>query len=337
MSAEPACETYTPCFDWVIQATGSQPTALTYGVVWRYAQMAGARCYASCERLAGHLAWTRQSVMRHLHRLLQLGLVVCANPDVPGVTREYLPVSRERWMAKQGPAASAVATNETPAPVTADAGEQVALPAARETAASQAPSCTVLAGEPVPTADTPADFLLVEAVPSADTPCDLLVQGPVPTGNTRNTIRNTKKKQSGTPADRRDPRIVLLRKLTGRVPPAILREQVLSALGPSPAPERLTGCYRAWCSRGYNPMNYAWLFDWYVRGRVPPPRSGGPESSRTGAAATADLATDAASPGDLAPASVATGDLAAFARWHAYLQAIQEGEQPDEVRRRLNL
>lgn len=330
MSAEPACQTYTPCYDWVIQATGSQATALTYGVVWRYAQMSGARCYASCERLAEHLAWTRQSVMRHLQRLVRLGLIVCANPGVPGVTREYLPVSQERWMAEHGAGESTAATGNRLPGVTVLAAGQAAQPeteaigaAAVEVGAvaSATPEVVAVAqtGEPVPTADTPPDGVTVGPVPSADTPCDILVQGPVPNADTRNTSRSTKKRQSGTPASRRDPRIVLLRKLTGRLPPAILHEQILSALGPSPAPERLTGCYRAWCARGYNPMNYAWLFDWYARGEIPPARSESPKAAAGGAAAAVNA------------------DLVAFSRWQAYQQAIQEGEQPDEVRRRLNL
>ncbi|MFO7695872.1 MAG: helix-turn-helix domain-containing protein [Anaerolineae bacterium] len=262
---EQAFETYTPCYDWVIQATGCQATALTYGVVWRYAQMSGARCYASCERLAGHLAWSRKSVLRHLQRLLALGLIVCANPGVPGVTREYRPVSRERWMAAHGTAGPLAPSRAAAPPDSDDAGEPTAPPAVMATGVVSSGAGAVIAeplpspglsAEPIPTADTPAGPDTREPVPSADTPCDNLDQGPVPNGDTRNTIRNTSKIQVGT-AGRRDPRIVLLRKLTGRMPPAILRAQVLAALGPSPAAERLTECYRAWCARGYNPMNYA--------------------------------------------------------------------------------
>jgi len=40
--------TYTPCFDWVVRAMGSSASALAYGIVWRYAQMQQARCFASC-------------------------------------------------------------------------------------------------------------------------------------------------------------------------------------------------------------------------------------------------------------------------------------------------
>jgi hypothetical protein len=116
---------------------------------------------------------------------------------------------------------------------------------------------------------------------------------------------------------RRDPGIVLLRKLTGRLPPAVLGTQVLGTLGASPDPERLASCYRAWCAR-----------DWYARGEIPPPRAGGPQPLPNEAEA------DPASP---ASASAASASAASFARWQAYQQAIQKGESPDEVRRRLNL
>jgi hypothetical protein len=398
MSDEPGCETYTPCFDWVIQATGSQPAALTYGVVWRYAQMSGARCYASCERLAEHLAWTRQSVMRHLRSLCRLGLVTCANPDQPGVPREYLPVSREHWLAARGleaqaalahprrrrhparrrldsialvpapqdPASQAAAPQEHATPDSAlpiaalDTAQPETLPLVSGPVKSDPPGADPLdtpraeavespsvATEAVACSDgaadaanasgasgtapvTDSDPLEVNAngpVPSADTPCHKIAHPPVTSTDTKKTTRNTSKRRGGT-AVRRDPGIVLLRKLTGRLPPAVLGTQVLGTLGASPDPERLASCYRAWCARGYNPMNYAWLFDWYARGEIPPPRAGGPQPLPNEAEA------DPASP---ASASAATASAASFARWQAYQQAIQKGESPDEVRRRLNL
>jgi len=88
---------------------------------------------------------------------------------------------------------------------------------------------------------------------------------------------------------------------------------LLTALGPDPDEARLASCYAAWCARGYNPLNYAWLLDWYGRGEIGPPRNG----------ASAPPAPDASPE--------------AFARWHAYQIAIQGGEEPDEARRRLDL
>jgi len=303
-------ETYTPCFDWVIEATGCQATALTYGVVWRYAQMSDARCHASCSRLASQLAWSRQSVMRHLRRLLGIGLIVCANPGAAGVTRHYLPVSREEWTARrhapQGIPSEAVATpSEVASQGAADharAAQGVSQPVAPDPVPAQmravpkAASMSPCSGAPVT---------------SEDTPSHRLSQAPVPDADTRNTSSNTKR-DKGT-AQRRDPRILLLRKLTGRLPPAVLQAQVISALGREPDTERLAECYRAWCARGYNPMNYAWLFDWYTAGRIPAAPARGP----------------ATPPSDATPES--------FARWHAYQQAIQQGESPDEARRRLDL
>lgn len=77
--------TYTPCFDWVLQATGDSSTALAYGIIWRYAQMSQHRCYASCERLSAELGWTRQRIMRHLRLLLSRRLITCINPEAVGV------------------------------------------------------------------------------------------------------------------------------------------------------------------------------------------------------------------------------------------------------------
>ena len=102
----------------------------------------------------------------------------------------------------------------------------------------------------------------------------------------------------------------------------MLHKQVLGALGAAPDSERLAECYRAWCARGYNPMNYAWLFDWYARAEIPPPRAGGPQPP-----------PENAEPNSAAPESV----VAAFARWQTYQQAIQKGESPDDAKRRLNL
>jgi hypothetical protein len=82
-------------------------------------------------------------------------------------------------------------------------------------------------------------------------------------------------------------------------------------------------------------MNYAWLFDWYDNERIPPAHDG-----RLGARApvlAAPETTAAVATASVAAASVATASVATFARWQSYQQAIQEGENPDEVRRRLNL
>jgi hypothetical protein len=55
----------------------------------------GGCCYAACERLAGELGWTRQRLMRHIRRLLDLSLITYNNPTALGVPREYIPVAQE--------------------------------------------------------------------------------------------------------------------------------------------------------------------------------------------------------------------------------------------------
>jgi hypothetical protein len=77
-------------------------------------------------------------------------------------------------------------------------------------------------------------------------------------------------------------------------------------------------------------MNYAWLFDWYDNERIPPAHDG-----RLGARAPVLAAPETTAA--VVTASGATASVATFARWQSYQQAIQKGENPDEVRRRLNL
>ena len=108
---------FTPCFDWVVRATGDSTTALAYGIIWRYAQMRGTRCYASCEHLSSELGWTRQRIMRHLRTLLSLRLITCVNPLATGVPREYVPISEEQWDTPSG-ADSQVRAGLKPAPAT---------------------------------------------------------------------------------------------------------------------------------------------------------------------------------------------------------------------------
>jgi len=45
-----------------------------------------------------------------------------------------------------------------------------------------------------------------------------------------------------------------------------LYDPIIEALGETPDIPRLTDCRRAWIARGFKPVNYAWLFEWYQDG-----------------------------------------------------------------------
>ena len=216
--SEQASVQFTPCFDWVVRATGSSSAALAYGVIWRYAQMRGARCYASCERLAENLAWTRQRIMRHIKVLLSHGLIVCMNPRDRGVTREYVPVDEDHWMPASRPhpgMGKADGRGYTPGvcPYKAWEGGDI-LPQGPKPAGggkgdvggADVRGYTArgytrgVAPSGVPGCDTPCPvashlpWVPSPPVPRRDTPCSVASQPPVTSRDTRNTSRITNSK-----------------------------------------------------------------------------------------------------------------------------------------------
>ena len=381
MSAKP---TYTLCFDWVVRVTGSSTLALTYGVIYRYAQMKHAKCYASCERLAGDLGWSRQRIGRHIKQLLQWGLICRVDASEPGITREYVPVSEEEWRATRR--AEGACSDASEHVQVVDDGVDAGASASPEPSKRREP---IAPDEQLPSQGE-------ERVTYCDTPCNKTLHPPVTNRNTRNTTNDTKKRpgrrhasrhapkrsSKGTsgsaprrasgrppaappphasqsvarspsdsqretrgaePPPRRgpDPRtrlpaIQLFRTITGMYPPKARYDDVLAAIGPHPSEDRLRACYREWCARGYNPHGFGWLLDWYAGGnttgsQVPggrfQARASGPARPRNLAPGTCNHPLNAgppASPDD-------------FARWNAYQQAIRNGEDPNEAKRRLGL
>ena len=65
-------EGWTPVFDQVVAEVGLT-TAAVYGIVWRYCQMADGVCRASQETLGARLGMRRETVLRHLRRLVRAG------------------------------------------------------------------------------------------------------------------------------------------------------------------------------------------------------------------------------------------------------------------------
>ena len=176
-------------FDWVIRATGNRSVALTYGVIWRYAQMRAAFCYASCDRLAADLGCSRYSIMRHAQALLALGLLRCVNPDAVGVPHAYLPVSREEWEADRGVDAGAAAPSAD-VPDAAVPNASPATPSTQPVASCHTPRRKTSPPQ-VAKRHTPCRTLPHPPVSLHHTPCGTLQQEPVAPCNTRNTIRNT--------------------------------------------------------------------------------------------------------------------------------------------------
>ncbi len=356
---------FTPFFDWVLRATGDSSTTLAYGVIWRYAQMQGAQmrgaekrgaqkrgaqkrgcCYAGCERLADELGWTRQRLMRHIRRLLELGLITCTNPDAAGVPREYIPAPppppsqppkgpaqepAEEESGRRAPLGGCHAASAPP--------KGAAQSPAEEEAVRRGPlaGCHAVAGchaaTTVPLRDIPRATPAHPPVTPRDAPCPRPSQPPVTAHDTNKTLEETHNNTQRRPEREgkaslreattttanasRAPDLILVQKITGKMPPRAVHERILEVLGPAPSVERLRTCYEEWCIRGYNPHNLAWLLEWYAGGSIPPNKPPGRARQRT-------FDDPAASPEE-------------FARWHDYQQALQQGEDPDAAKRRLGL
>lgn len=78
------------------------------------------------------------------------------------------------------------------------------------------------------------------------------------------------KKEKGRPKVEdlrgRHPAIQAVKAVISRYPKKELWDEIIQFLGDKPEVEKLQSCYLAWIKRGYNPLNYAWLFDWTVTG-----------------------------------------------------------------------
>jgi hypothetical protein len=88
--------------------------------------------------------------------------------------------------------------------------------------------------------------------------------------------------RSGSERDARsrEPAVLLVKAITGRMPPKGLYESVIQALAPPVDEERLRRCYQAWLMRGYKVTNFAWLFEWYAKKGIPEERRNGDGKSR---------------------------------------------------------
>lgn len=78
----------------------------------------------------------------------------------------------------------------------------------------------------------------------------------------------------------KDPAVLLVKKVTARMPPKGLYDSIIQALAPPVDEERLRRCYQAWLMRGYKVTNFAWLFEWYAKKGIPEARRNGEGKSR---------------------------------------------------------
>lgn len=91
----------------------------------------------------------------------------------------------------------------------------------------------------------------------------------------------------------REPAVLLVKKVTGRMPPKGLYDSIIQALAPPVDEERLRRCYQAWLMRGYKVTNFAWLFEWYAKKGIPEERDRGNGEGKTRVEAQVDRAAQA--------------------------------------------
>jgi hypothetical protein len=54
--------------------------------------------------------------------------------------------------------------------------------------------------------------------------------------------------------------------ITNRRPPKVLWDDIIQILGETPNGSLVAICFKEWVARGHNPMNMAWLLEWYPAG-----------------------------------------------------------------------
>jgi len=79
---------------------------------------------------------------------------------------------------------------------------------------------------------------------------------------------NPPKRRAKRKADPRTqhPAIQAVREVTNRYPPKPIWGDIIKLLGVESRIEELRLCFKEWVKPGFNPTNFAWLFDWYVSG-----------------------------------------------------------------------
>src|SRR5262249_39843061 len=60
------------------------------------------------------------------------------------------------------------------------------------------------------------------------------------------------------------PGVKAVHAVTGKHPPKDLWEAIIEIVGDQPNEVLMKKCWVAWRSKGFSPMNFGWLFEWYV-------------------------------------------------------------------------
>ena len=86
------------------------------------------------------------------------------------------------------------------------------------------------------------------------------------------------------PVTAQHPAVQAVRQVLNRYPNRATFPAIAEALGGVPDTPRLRECFVEWCKRGFNPLNLAWLFQWYACGIPPDTRASPALAHRNGAA-----------------------------------------------------
>ena len=263
---------FTPLFDAIIE-DGSLIEAAVFGAVWRLSQGDAGECWASCRTIARIVGVSRSVCERSLGKLeaagalirvrYHAGLTVVRKPSQtvlagsgqpePSRPRASAPGVPEDWPPDVVPL-------EILSPTGAERRRKQRAARVGRTDSPPAPS---------PTDAPEPDHPMPDVRPS-----DPRLSEPRRTGEGPTSLRgtNTEGKIQGRPAVPAG--IQILRSVTRRYPKREIWPALCEILGQEPDKEKLAACYQAWLLRGYNPLNYAWVTNWY--------REGIPEHSKKG-------------------------------------------------------
>jgi hypothetical protein len=65
------------------------------------------------------------------------------------------------------------------------------------------------------------------------------------------------------------PALAAVLEIRGAYPPKDLWNLVIEKVGVNPDSAKLKECWLEWRTRGYSPVAYGWLLDWYLNGNMP--------------------------------------------------------------------
>lgn len=75
--------------------------------------------------------------------------------------------------------------------------------------------------------------------------------------------------------------IEVIRQICDRYPPKKIWDDLEAVVTSTPDTDRLNTCFKEWLKRGFKPINYAWVTDWYVSGIPEKPSNGNGNGKRS--------------------------------------------------------